>query len=207
MARRSPRRSSPRPPDVPADAATAPYPHRGAHVPASRFVEQLNAQIGNELAAHNQYLACAIYYDALTMPRMAAFFYEQALEERGHAMMMVQYLVDTDAEVVIPGVDAPTSTFADVVAPVELALAQERRVTDQINGLLRTAREEGDFASEQFMQWFIKEQVEEVATMSDLLAVATRNRDDIEDIEEYVAREHGDEGEDPTAPRQAGAGG
>ncbi|HSF36333.1 MAG TPA: ferritin [Nocardioides sp.] len=176
-------------------------------MPASRFVEQLNTQIGNELAAHNQYLACAIYYDALTMPRMAAFFYEQALEERGHAMMMVQYLVDTDAEVVIPGVDAPTSTFADVVAPVELALAQERRVTDQISGLLRTAREEGDFASEQFMQWFIKEQVEEVATMSDLLAVATRNRDDIEDIEEYVAREHGGEGEDPTAPRQAGAGG
>lgn len=176
-------------------------------MPASRFVEQLNTQIGNELAAHNQYLACAIYYDALTMPRMATFFYEQALEERGHAMMMVQYLVDTDAEVVIPGVDAPTSTFADVVAPVELALAQERRVTDQISGLLRTAREEGDFASEQFMQWFIKEQVEEVATMSDLLAVATRNRDDIEDIEEYVAREHGGEGEDPTAPRQAGAGG
>ncbi|HEX5917247.1 MAG TPA: ferritin [Nocardioides sp.] len=176
-------------------------------MPASRFVEQLNAQIGNELAAHNQYLACAIYYDALTMPRMAAFFYEQALEERGHAMMMVQYLVDTDAEVVIPAVDAPTSVFPDLVAPVELALAQERRVTDQINGLLRTAREEGDFASEQFMQWFIKEQVEEVATMSDLLAVASRNRDDIEDIEEYVAREHGDEGEDPTAPRQAGAGG
>ena len=122
-------------------------------------------------------------------------------------MMMVQYLVDTDSEVVIPAVEAPTSAFADLVAPVELALAQERTVTDQVNGLLRIAREEGDFASEQFMQWFIKEQVEEVATMSDLLAVATRNRDDIEDIEEYVAREHGGEGEDPTAPRQAGAGG
>ena len=176
-------------------------------MPATRFVAQLNAQIGNELAAHNQYLACAIYYDALTMPRMAAFFYEQALEERAHAMMMVQYLVDTDAEVVLPAVEAPTSAFADLVAPVELALAQERRVTDQVNGLLRIAREEGDFASEQFMQWFIKEQVEEVATMSDLLAVASRNRDDIEDIEEYVAREHGGEGEDPTAPRQAGAGG
>ena len=176
-------------------------------MPAARFAELLNAQIGNELAAHNQYLACAIYYDALTMPRMAAFFYEQALEERAHAMMMVQYLVDTDAEVVLPAVEAPISAFADLVAPVELALAQERRVTDQINGLLRIAREEGDFASEQFMQWFIKEQVEEVATMSDLLAVASRNRDDIEDIEEYVAREHGGEGEDPTAPRQAGAGG
>jgi bacterioferritin B len=172
---------------------------------AARFVEQLNAQIGNELAAHNQYLACAVYYDAQTMPQMAAFFYGQALEERDHAMMMVQYLLDTDHEVVIPGVEAPVPTFDDVVAPVTLALAQEKRVSDQINGLLRTAREESDFASEQFMQWFIKEQVEEVATMTDLLAVVTRNATDIEDIEEYVAREHSGADDDPTAPRIAGA--
>ena len=174
-------------------------------MPAVRFVEQLNAQIGNEFAAHNQYLACAVYYDALTMPQMAAFFYGQALEERDHALMMVQYLLDTDAEVTMPGVEAPVSSFDDVVAPVQLALAQERRVTEQINGLLKTAREESDFASEQFMQWFIKEQVEEVATMSDLLAVVTRNRTDIEDIEEYVAREQSAGSDDPTAPRIAGA--
>jgi bacterioferritin B len=174
-------------------------------VPAARFVQQLNTQIGNELAAHNQYLACAVYYDALTMPRMAAFFYGQAIEERDHAMMMVQYLLDTDTDVVIPGVEAPVSSFSDVVGPVSLALEQEKRVTDQINGLLKIAREESDFASEQFMQWFIKEQVEEIATMSDLLAVVTRNRDDIEDIEEYVAREQGGGQTDPTAPRAAGA--
>ena len=172
---------------------------------AARFAEQLNVQIGNELAAHNQYLACAVYFDAETMPRMAAFFYAQALEERAHAAMMIQYLLDTDSPVEIPAVPAPENTFADVVAPVALALDQEKRVTEQINGLLRIAREENDFASEQFMQWFIKEQVEEVATMSDLLAVTTRNRDDIEDIEEYVAREQSAEGDDPTAPRQAGA--
>jgi ferritin len=174
-------------------------------VAAPRFTEQLNVQIGAELAAHNQYLACAVHYDALTMPRMAAFFYGQALEERTHAAMMIQYLLDTDAPVVIPAVEAPVNAFADVVAPVALALEQERRVTEQINGLLRIAREENDFASEQFMQWFIKEQVEEVATMSDLLAVTTRNRDDIEDIEEYVAREQSGGGDDPSAPRQAGA--
>ena len=174
-------------------------------MPAARFVEALNAQIGNELAAHNQYLACAVHYDAETMPQMAAFFYGQALEERDHAMMMVQYLLDTDADVEIPGVEAPQTGFADVVAPVALALAQEKRVTEQINGLLRIAREEFDFASEQFLQWFIKEQVEEVATMTDLLAVVTRNQDDLEDIEEYVARESGGEGTDPTAPRIAGA--
>ena len=174
-------------------------------MPAARFVEQLNAQIGNELGAHNQYLAVAVHFDALTMPRMAAFFYAQALEERAHAMMMVQYLPDTDADVTIPGVDAPESAFADVVAPLELALDQEKRVTGQINTLLRIAREENDFASEQFMQWFIKEQVEEVAKMSDLLAVVSRNRDDIEDIEEYVAREQGGDRDDVMAPRIAGA--
>ena len=174
-------------------------------MPAARFVEALNHQIGNELAAHNQYLACAVHYDAETMPRMAAFFYAQALEERDHAMMMVQYLLDTDADVVIPGVEAPQAAFADVVAPVALALAQEKRVTEQINALAGLAREHGDYSSEQFMQWFIKEQVEEVATMSDLLAVVTRNRDDIEDIEEYVAREQKAGATDPTAPRVAGA--
>ena len=172
---------------------------------APRFAEQLNEQIGNEFAAHQQYVACAIHYDALTMPQMAAFFYAQALEERAHAAMMVQYLLDTDAKVVIPAVEAPVNDFADVVAPVALALAQEKRVTDQVNSLLRIARDEDDFASEQFMQWFIKEQVEEVATMSDLLAVTTRNRDDIADIEDYVAREQGRAESDPTAPRQAGA--
>jgi len=174
-------------------------------LPAQRFVEALNVQIGNELAAHNQYLACAVHYDAETMPRMAAFFYAQALEERDHAMMMIQYLLDIDAQVAIPGVEAPTTMFSDVVAPVALALEQEKRVTEQVNGLLRIAREEFDFASEQFLQWFIKEQVEEVATMTDLLAVVTRNQNDLEDIEEYVAREAGGEAADPTAPRIAGA--
>ncbi|TWH01646.1 ferritin [Nocardioides sp. J9] len=172
---------------------------------ATRFADQLNVQIGNEFAAHNQYLACAVYYDSLTMPQMAGFFYAQALEEREHAMMMVKYLLDTDAEVAIPGVEAPVSSFEDVVAPIALALEQEKRVTEQIYGLLRIAREECDFASEQFMQWFIKEQVEEVATMNDLLAVVTRSKDDINAIEEWVAREQGGEGEDPTAPPVAGA--
>ena len=119
-------------------------------------------------------------------------------------MMMVQYLLDTDADVAIPGVDAPVSAFDDLVAPVSLALDQEKRVTEQVNGLLRIARDEYDFASEQFLQWFIKEQVEEVAAMSDLLAVVRRNADELENIEEYVAREGRVEDDDPSAPRAAG---
>jgi bacterioferritin B len=173
-------------------------------MPAERFVEQLNVQIGHEFAAHQQYVACAVYYDALTMPQMASFFYAQALEERDHAMMMVRYLIDSDAPVRIPGVGAPQVEFADLVAPVELGLEQERRVAGQINGLTKIAREEYDFASDQFMQWFIKEQVEEVATMSDLVTVVRRSKDNIEAIEEYVQREHPPAGADPTAPEIAG---
>lgn len=171
---------------------------------AARFAEQLNQQIGNEFAAHQQYVACAIHYDALTMPQMASFFYGQALEERDHAMMMVRFLLDTDCEVSIPGVEAPHTVFENIIAPVELALAQEKRVSEQIFSLTRTAREENDFAAEQFMQWFIKEQVEEVATMNDLLAVVTRAGGDINAIEEYMRREQGGAGADATAPPVAG---
>jgi bacterioferritin B len=176
-------------------------------MPADSFVARLNEQIGHEFAAHQQYVACAVHYDAETLPQLARFFYRQALEERDHAMMMVQYLLDADAEVVIPGVAAPQTAFADVVAPVALALEQEKRVTDQINALAATAREAGDYASEQFTQWFIKEQVEEVATMSDLLRVVERSRDDPMEIENFMAREHaGGESQDPTAPHAAGSG-
>ncbi len=173
---------------------------------ADAFVTLLNEQIAHEYAAHQQYVACAVYYDAETLPQLARFFYAQALEERDHAMMMVQYLIDADADVVIPGVAAPKVAFQDIVEPVALALDQEKRVTAQINALAGVARAEGDYTSEQFMQWFIKEQVEEVATMSDLLRVVERSRDDVMEVENYMAREHsGGESEDPTAPKPAGA--
>lgn len=169
------------------------------------FVARLNEQLGYEFGAHQQYVAIAAYYDALTMPQMAALFYNQAVEERDHAMMMIQYLLDADAEIRIPALEAPEMSFADVIAPVKLALDQEKRVTDQINELTRIARDENDFASDQFMQWFVKEQVEEVAKMSDLLAVVTRSASDYERIEDWVAREDSSVGDDPTAPRKAGA--
>jgi bacterioferritin B len=175
-------------------------------MPAETFVSRLNEQIGHEFAAHQQYVACAVYYDAETLPQLARFFYRQAMEERDHAMMMVQYLIDADADVTIPGVAAPQTVFDDIVAPVTLALDQEKRVSDQINELTKIAREAGDFTSEQFTQWFIKEQVEEVATMSDLLRVVERSKDDPMEIENYLAREHSTgEADDPTAPHPAGS--
>ena len=73
----------------------------------SRFGDAVNEQVANEFAASQQYVAIAVYYDAQTLPNLAAHFYRQALEERNHAMMLVQYLLDADEDVVIPGVEAP----------------------------------------------------------------------------------------------------
>jgi bacterioferritin B len=175
-------------------------------MPAERFVEALNEQIANEFAAHQQYVAIAVHYDDATLPRLATFFYGQALEERNHAMMMVQYLLDAGVDVKIPGVAAPETSFSDLVEPVRAALDQEREVTAQIERLSGIAREEGDLTSEQFLSWFLKEQVEEVATMSALLAVVERSRDNPMLAEDYMARERvGGEADDPTAPPVAGA--
>ncbi len=176
-------------------------------MPSDTFVAKLNEQIGHEFAAHQQYVAIAVHYDAETLPQLATFFYRQALEERDHAMMMTQYLLDADDQAVIPGVAAPQVDFGDVVSPVALALAQEKRVSEQISAHARLARQEGDYSSEQFMQWFIKEQIEEIATMSDLLRVVQRSQDHPMDIEDYLARERlGEAASDPTAPHPAGAG-
>jgi bacterioferritin B len=169
------------------------------------FPDGLNEQVGHEFAASQQYVAIAAHYDAQTLPRLAAHFYRQAVEERNHAMMIVQYLLDADEPVAIPGVAAPQAKFADVVEPVRLALEQEQRVTAQISDLAKLARSEGDLVGEQFLHWFLQEQREEVSSMGALLTVVERSRDNVMLIEDYLARETvGDGGEDAGAPPVAG---
>jgi bacterioferritin B len=169
------------------------------------FPDGLNEQVGHEFGASQQYIAIAVHYDALTLPRLAAHFFRQAVEERNHAMMLVQYLLDADESVVIPGVPVPQTAFADVVEPVRLALEQERRVTDQISALVQLARTEGDLVGEQFLHWFLQEQREEVSSMGALLTVVERSQDNVMLVEDYLARETvGDGGVAVAAPPAAG---
>jgi ferritin len=158
-------------------------------MPSERFIDALNEQIGNEFAAAHQYIAVGVYYEAQTFPRLAQFFYAQAEEEREHAMKMVRYLLDTSSPVNLGAISSPTKEFADHVEPVRLALEQERKVSVQISKLLELARETNDHASERFMHDFVEEQVEEEATMQDLLAVAERTREIPMLLEEYLARD------------------
>ncbi|PPG37370.1 ferritin [Pseudoclavibacter sp. RFBA6] len=172
---------------------------------SSSFNDLLTAQIGNEFSASQQYIAIAVWFDDHDLPQLAAHFYQQSVEERNHAMMLVQYRLDRDLGVTIPGVAAPRTEFANVVEPIELALEQEREVTSQIEALFRAARADGDAIGEQAMLWFLKEQVEEVASMSTLVTIAKRAGDNLFDIENFIARETvGDSGQDADAPAAAG---
>jgi ferritin len=170
------------------------------------FAEELNGHIANEYAASQQYVAIAVYYDQETLPQLAAHFYRQAVEERNHAHMIIQYLLDADLPVTVPSVGEPQTTFPDAVAPVKLALEQEKQVTAQISQLASLAREENELVGAQFLDWFLKEQREEVASMSDLLSIVSRAAEsNLLLAEDYLSRTAiGDAGEDPSAPDAAG---
>ena len=173
--------------------------------PASEFTTLLQAQVGHEFAAHQQYVALAVWFDAADLPQLAALFYRQAVEERNHAMMMVQYLLDRGIAPLIPGVATIRNEFGHPRELVELALAQEQDVTAKIERLFKAARDDGDFVGEQFMLWFLKEQVEEVASMNTLLTIIDRAGEDFFKVEDFLARETvGDESNDPSAPTAAG---
>jgi bacterioferritin B len=158
-------------------------------MPSERFVDALNDQIGREFAAAHQYTAIGAYYDRLTFPRLARFFFDQAEEERGHAMKMVDYLRDTGAELRLGEVAGAQVDFPDHVAPIRMALDQEKSVTIEIGKLFQIARETNDYASESFVQWFVDEQVEEESSMDALLTVAERVREFPMMLEEFLARD------------------
>jgi bacterioferritin B len=158
-------------------------------VRASAFHELLREQIRHEFTASQQYIAIAVYFDSDHLPNLARRFYAQAGEERSHALMMVQYLLDRDQAVTAGGLDEVQPTFDGPRSTVEFALEQELRVTRLITALAKTARETGDYLGEQFIGWFLEVQVQEIADMKTLLSVLDRAEGNMFDVEEFVARQ------------------
>ncbi|QNG20886.1 ferritin [Rhodococcus triatomae] len=182
----------------------APVPDVSVIAPSSTFLSLLQEQIRNEFNASHQYVATAVWFDNEDLPQLAKFFYKQAVEERNHAMMIVQYFLDRGIAVDLGGVDPAVSGFEVPREAISLALEQEKAVTEQMIRLARTARDEGDYIGEQFMQWFLKEQVEEVSSMTTLLTIADRAGRDLFHIEDFVAREMKAADGTPGAPETAG---
>jgi len=174
--------------------------------PRSKFYELLQQQVHNEFNASQQYIALAVWFDKEDLPQLAKHFYRQSVEERNHAMALVQYMLDTDHHVDIPGTGDVRNDFSNVVELVELALEQEKEVAADIKTLTKAARAEDDFMGEQFMQWFLKEQVEEISQMSSLLNVLKRADGNLFEVEQFLYRDSvGDDGNaDATMPPVAG---
>jgi ferritin len=156
------------------------------------IIAAISEQIGNEFGAMLQYYAIAAHFSAEALPELSAHFHEQAEEEKQHALRFIQFVIDTGARVNIPAVSAPQAHFKVAEDAVKLSLAQEERVTTQINALVSMAKAESDYTTDNFLQWFVKEQLEEVASMEQLLRVVQRaGEGNLLRVEEYLTRQKG----------------
>lgn len=161
--------------------------------------EAIDAQVGREFGASLQYVSIATYFDADELPELAAFFYRQAEEEKIHAMKFAHYVVDAGGQVRIPAIPASKYDFGSATEAVQAALDWELEVTRQINALMDLAIEQKDHIAQDFLRWFVTEQLEEVSTMNTLLKVVQRAGDNLLWVEDFLAR-------NPIVP-QAGAAG
>jgi ferritin len=141
---------------------------------SNEMAKLMRAQVGNELGASNQYLQIATYFDGESLSKLARFFYDQAEEEREHAMKFVHYLMDVGAELSLAAIPATETDIGTAEKAFEMSLAWEQEVTGQINAMMDLAIQEKDYASQAFLQWFVTEQVEEVSTMESMLDVVRR---------------------------------
>jgi ferritin len=148
----------------------------------------MNAQIGREFGASMQYVNIATYFDCDNLPQLAAFFYRQAEEEKMHAMKFVHYIVDAGGQVRVPAIEESKYDFQSPKEAVQAALNWELEVTKQINNLMDLAIKQNDHIGQDFLRWFVTEQLEEVSTMDTLLSVVERAGDNVLWVEDFLAR-------------------
>lgn len=157
---------------------------------SKKLNDAINAQIGREFQASMEYVQMAAYFDEEALKKLAAMFYKQAEEEREHAMKFIKYLVDTSGKVVIPALPAPRVEYSSVEEVFKTALEWEMVVTDHIIQIRHIAEEERDYAAQEFLDWYHKEQIEEVSSMDNLLKLARRaGENNILMLEAYLSDE------------------
>src|SRR6266545_3631722 len=155
---------------------------------SQKVIDAINEQIGYEFSAELQYYAIGAHFAAEALPQLSQHFFQQAEEEKGHALRFIKYIVDAGGRVVIPAIDAPKSKFKTPKDAVKLSLDQEVHVTQQINALVDLARKQNDYITINFLQWFLTEQLEEVSSMDNLLKIIERAGTDLLQADEYLAR-------------------
>jgi len=169
-----------------------PAPAGTLRLAGAELAAAMNQQIGNEMHASLQYTSIASYFGGEDLPELAGFFSRQADEERVHALKFVHFLVDVGAAVQIPAIPAPKGSFANAEAAVALSLDWEQTVTQQIYHLVDLAKEEKNYIAQRFLDWFVTEQLEEIHSMSSLLATIRRaGPHGLFYVEDFLARKGG----------------
>lgn len=136
---------------------------------SKKMTDALNEQITAEFHSAYLYLSMAAYFENLNLPGCAHWMELQYQEELMHAMKMYAYLNDRGGRVLLATVDGPVTEWASPMAAFEAAYEHEQYITSRINALMKLATEENDFAANTFLQWFVNEQVEEEATVNEIV--------------------------------------
>ena len=136
---------------------------------SEKMVMKLNYQINRELYSAYLYLSMASYADSEGLSGFANWFKIQAKEEEYHAEKMYNYVNQQGRRVVLEAIEQPQTDFTSIVGLFEQTLKHEKVVTSLINGLVKLAREENDYATESFLQWYVTEQVDEEANPAEMI--------------------------------------
>ena len=138
--------------------------------PPPSVQKALNSQIKNELQAHYNYLGMSAHFERTAYLGFAKWMRTQAGEEYTHAMKVFDYLRERNATVQLAAIDAPKTEYGPKPLEVfEISLAQEQGVTQQIHDLSELALRDKDYATLQFLTWFLQEQVQEESTVQDIV--------------------------------------
>ena len=133
-----------------------------------KVANKLNEQVKNEFHSEWLYLAMTFSFESMNLPVFAQWFYLQAEEEHEHAMKIAKYLLDQGANVTLQALPEPKASYKSAEEISLAAVDHEKLVTKQIHQLVALAKAEKDTATEVFLNWFVDEQVEEVASVTQL---------------------------------------
>ncbi len=131
---------------------------------SEKMEEALNNQINAELQSFYDYLSMASYLQSIDLSGISHWMHMQAQEELGHAMKIYEFVHERNGRIVLQSLGKPGTDYQDVMAVFTAALNQEEAITRKINEIVDLAIQEADHATHTFMQWFVSEQVEEVAS-------------------------------------------
>ncbi len=137
---------------------------------STKMAKMLNEQMNFENESAHVYLAMASYLKAENLNGASSWMIAQYKEEKAHGKKIFDYLHDQGAELTIEGFETPKNNYNGLLEVLEASLEHEKLVTSKIRDLIALAKEENDYATDAFLQWFILEQVEEEDTLNDLIA-------------------------------------